>query len=230
MNLAENYRSVLDRIEKAAARAGRVPGDVTLVAVAKTFPVDVVAAAIEAGVTDIGENRAQELKEKIAVLGDRARWHFVGHLQTNKVRNVIGRTHLVHSVDRFGVAEAIARRARALGMEQKVLIEVNVGREVSKHGVEPARAVALAQEVESLEGVTVAGLMTIPPAAPDPEGSRVYFKDLVALREELVIIVPRATELSMGMTRDFEVAVEEGATIVRVGEAIFGPRIRRYAG
>lgn len=224
MTIADNHRAVLDRIESAAARAGRSADEVTLVAVAKTFPADIVAAAIDAGITDIGENRAQELKEKIAVLGDRARWHFVGHLQTNKVRNVIGRTHLVHSVDRFGVAEAIARRASALGIDQRVLIEVNVGNEASKHGVEPARAVALAREVESLEGVTVAGLMTIPPAAPDPEGSRVYFKDLAARREELAAVIPSATELSMGMTRDFEVAVEEGATIVRVGEAIFGPR------
>ena len=227
MTIAENHRAVLDRIASAAVRADRSPDEVTLVAVAKTFPADVVATAIEAGITDIGENRAQELKEKVAVLGERARWHFVGHLQTNKVRNVIGRTHLVHSVDRFGVAEAIARRASALGMDQRVLIEVNVGKEASKHGVEPARAVALAREVESLDGVTVAGLMTIPPAAPDPEGSRVYFKDLATLRAELVASVPGATELSMGMTRDFEVAVEEGATIVRVGEAIFGPRSPR---
>lgn len=227
MTVADNVRAVLDRIEAAALRAGRSSDEITLVAVAKTFPADVVLAAIAAGITDIGENRAQELKEKVAVLGDRARWHFVGHLQTNKVRNVIGRTHLVHSVDRFGVAEAISRRALSLGTEQAILIEVNVGGETSKHGVEPPRAVALAEEVDRLEGVAVKGLMTIPPATTDPDGTRVYFKDLSALRDELVTRIPAATELSMGMTRDFEVAVEEGATIVRVGEAIFGPRHAR---
>lgn len=227
MTIADNIRAVLDRIEAAALRARRSPDEITLVAVAKTFPADVVLAAIAAGITDIGENRAQELKEKVAVLGDRARWHFVGHLQTNKVRNVIGRTHLVHSVDRFGVAEAISRRALSLGTEQAILIEVNVGGETSKHGVEPPRAVALAEEVDRLDGVAVMGLMTIPPATTDPDGSRVYFKDLSALRDELVTRIPAATELSMGMTRDFEVAVEEGATIVRVGEAIFGPRHAR---
>lgn len=227
MTIADNIRAVLDRIEAAALRARRSPDEITLVAVAKTFPADVVLAAIAAGITDIGENRAQELKEKVAVLGDRARWHFVGHLQTNKVRNVIGRTHLVHSVDRFGVAEAISRRALSLGTEQAILIEVNVGGETSKHGVEPPRAVALAEEVDRLDGVAVMGLMTIPPATTDPDGSRVYFKDLSALRDELVTRIPAATELSMGMTRDFEVAVEEGATIVRIGEAIFGPRHAR---
>lgn len=227
MTIADNIRAVLDRIEAAALRAGRSSDEITLVAVAKTFPADVVLAAIAAGITDIGENRAQELKEKVAVLGDRARWHFVGHLQTNKVRNVIGRTHLVHSVDRFGVAEAISRRALSLGTEQAILIEVNVGGETSKHGVAPPRAVALAEEVDRLEGVAVKGLMTIPPATTDPDGSRVYFKDLSALRDELATRIPAATELSMGMTRDFEVAVEEGATIVRVGEAIFGPRHAR---
>ena len=224
MTIAQNFRAVRDRIEAAAGRAGRSPEEITLVAVSKTFPADVVAAAIAAGVTDIGENRAQELKEKISVLGDRARWHFVGHLQTNKVRNVIGRTHLVHSVDRYGVAEAISRRAASLGIEQSILIEVNVGGEASKHGVEPPRTMALAQEVDRLDGVVVRGLMTIPPATTDPDRSRVYFKELRALRDDLMTTIPDATELSMGMTSDFEVAVEEGATIVRVGEAIFGPR------
>ncbi|MDQ3940288.1 MAG: YggS family pyridoxal phosphate-dependent enzyme, partial [Actinomycetota bacterium] len=197
---------------------------VRLVAVAKSFAADVVLAAADAGIRDIGENRAQELKEKIAVVGDRVRWHFVGHLQTNKVRNVVGRAQLLHSVDRYGLAEAVARRAGSMGIEQDVLVEVNVGGETSKHGVEPGRAIALAEEIAALPGVSLRGLMTIPPATRDAEGARPFFQELAALRDRLVSSVPTASELSMGMSRDFEIAIEEGATIVRVGEAVFGPR------
>jgi pyridoxal phosphate enzyme (YggS family) len=227
MNIGDNYRQIVARAAAAAERVGRDPGEVTVVAVAKTFPVDVVAAALDAGIEDIGENRAQELKEKAAVLGDRPRWHFIGHLQTNKVRNVVGVAQLIHSVDRFGLAEAIARRATSLGMEQDVLIEVNLGGEASKHGVEPGRAPSLAEEIDALDGIAVRGLMAIPPAADDPESTRVYFKELAALRDRIAGSVAGARHLSMGMTRDYEVAVEEGATLVRVGEAIFGPRPTR---
>ena len=218
---------VNDRIAAAAERAGRDPSEVVLVAVAKTFPLDVVAAAIEAGVTDVGENRAQELRDKMAVLGDRVRWHFVGPLQTNKVRTVAGRVALVHSVDRYGLGEAIARRAAALGTTQDVLIEVNLKGEATKAGVEPARAPALAAEVDALEGVAVKGVMAIPPVSTDDEERRVHFRELSAVRDEVIRGVPEARGLSMGMTRDFEIAVEEGATWVRVGEAIFGPRTPR---
>lgn len=227
MSLEANHRAVLERVASAAERVGREPDEVTVVAVAKTFPVHVVAAALDAGITEIGENRAQELKEKAAVLGDRPRWHFVGHLQTNKVRNVVGIASLIHSVDRFGLGEAIARRATSLGIEQDVLIEVNIGGETSKHGVEPARAPALAEELAALDGIAVRGVMAIPPASQEPEGSRVYFKELASLRDRIATSIRDATELSMGMTADFEVAVEEGATLVRVGEAIFGPRNAR---
>ena len=224
--LGDRYRQVLDRIAQAAARAGRSPADVTLVAISKTFPADVVALAVSAGITDLGENRAQELKEKATAVPGDVRWHFVGHLQTNKVRYVVGTAALVHSVDRYGVAEAIARRARTLGVTQDVLVEVNVSGEPTKQGVEPAGAVALAEEVHALDGVRVGGLMTMAPFAETAESSRPYFADLAALGRVLARSLPDATELSMGMTRDFEVAVEEGATIVRVGEAIFGPRQR----
>lgn len=224
MTLAERYARVLDRIAGAAGRAGRDPDEVTLVAVSKTWPADVLKEAAGAGVEVFGENRAQELREKHAVLGDRVRWHFVGPLQSNKVRHVVGVAELVHSVDRYGLAEAIGRRARSLGVVQDVLIEVNVGGEVTKHGVEPAGAARLAEEVAALEGVAVRGLMAIPPRVADPEAVRPYFRDLVGLREVVTRSVPEATELSMGMSADFEQAIEEGATIVRVGEAIFGPR------
>lgn len=192
----------------------------------KTFPSHVIAQALDAGIVDLGENRAQELKEKAAVLGSRPRWHFIGHLQTNKVRQVVGTAALIHSVDRVGLAEAIARRAEVLGITQQVLLEVNISGERSKHGVEPPRALSLAQDVERFEAIRVAGLMTIPPYPDKPEDSRSYYEDMAALAARLRNELPDATELSMGMTRDFEVAVEEGATMIRVGEAIFGPRPR----
>jgi PLP dependent protein len=223
-DLAGRLKAVRSRIADAARRSGRAPEDVTLVAISKTQPTDVIARAIDAGATDLGENRAQELKQKVAVLGDRPRWHFVGHLQSNKVRSVVGSVVLVHSVDRFGLAEAIARRAAMLGLVQDLLIEVNVSGEASKHGVEPPRAVALAEEIAGLEAVRVVGLMTMAPFSDDPESSRLHFAALRELGSTLRSSLPDAVELSMGMTRDFEVAVEEGATLVRVGEAIFGAR------
>ncbi|MGI8774317.1 MAG: YggS family pyridoxal phosphate-dependent enzyme [Actinomycetota bacterium] len=222
-SLESNIAEVRARMSAAAERVGRPPAAVRLVAVTKTFGVDVLEAALRAGLRDLGENRAQELKQKAAIMGDDPRWHFIGHLQSNKARHVVGAT-LIHSVDRFGVAEAIARRAGSLGMVQDVLIEVNVSGEVTKHGVEPARVLALATEVGSLERVRLKGLMTMAPFSDDPESSRPYFQDLRELGTGLTRLFPEATELSMGMTRDFEVAIEEGATIVRVGEAIFGPR------
>ena len=222
--LAARLGDVRDRITAAALRAGRDPATVALVAVSKTFGADVLLGAIDAGVTDLGENRAQELKEKVAVIGDRARWHFVGYLQTNKVRQVVGSVVLIHSLDRFGLAEAVARRARSLGMTQDVLIEVNVAGERSKHGASPEEAVALAVQVDGLDGIRVKGLMTMPPAAPNSDAVRPYFRQLVELRDRLQQSMPDAGELSMGMSGDFEAAIEEGATIVRVGEAIFGPR------
>jgi PLP dependent protein len=224
MTVAENLAHVRGAIAAAARRSDREPDDVTLVAVTKTWPVDVVLEAIAAGATDLGENRAQEFKEKVTLLEDKARWHFVGHLQTNKVRHVVGSCDLIHSVDRLGLAESIARRAAAAGAEQDILIEVNVAGDPKKHGVEPARAVALALEVEQLKGLRVRGLMTMPPFTEDPELSRPHYKDLAALSAQLVAELPGARVLSMGMSRDFEVAIEEGATIVRVGTAIFGSR------
>lgn len=226
-DLAERLHVVRERIATAAARASRPADEVTLVAVTKSFPAHVVVEALEAGAIDLGENRAQELKEKAIAVPDGPRWHFIGHLQTNKARLVVEVASLIHSVDRYALGEEIARRARARGGVQDVLVEVNVSGEATKHGVEPARAVALAKEMADLEGLQVKGLMTMAPFADDPESSRPYFSDLRDLGAELRSALPEATELSMGMTRDFEVAVEEGATLVRVGEAIFGPRTPR---
>lgn len=195
-----------------------------MVAVTKGFPAGVVADAVAAGAVDLGENRAQELREKAIAVSEGVRWHFIGHLQTNKVRHVVGTAVLIHSVDRLGLADAVARRARAAGVVQDVLIEVNISGEAAKHGVEPAQAVDLARRVAELPGITVKGLMAMAPLSDDPERSRPYFSDLRAIGEDVVSALPEATELSMGMSRDFEVGIEEGATLVRVGEAIFGPR------
>jgi pyridoxal phosphate enzyme (YggS family) len=224
VTVAERLVEVRARIDSAAARAGRNRDDVTLVAVSKTFGSDAIIEGLEAGIHDFGENRAQELRQKVAILGERVRWHFVGHLQTNKVRHVVTSAALVHSVDRFGLAEAIARRARSVGAVQEVLIQVNVAGERSKEGAEPEQAAALAEKVAALEGVEVKGLMTMPPYPDDPEDSRPHYKRMRELLGIVASVVPGATELSMGMSRDLEVAVEEGATLVRVGEAIFGPR------
>lgn len=226
-DIASRLSAVRERLDAAARRTSRSGDDVTLIAVTKSFPAHVVVEAIEAGALDIGENRAQELKEKAIAVPGPVRWHFIGHLQTNKARQVVGLATLIHSVDRYALAEEIARRARSAGSTQDVLIEVNVSGEPTKHGVDPARAVSLAEEVAELDGIEVRGLMTMAPFSQDPERSRPYFSELRGLGERLRGSLPNAAELSMGMTRDFEVAAEEGATLVRVGEAIFGPRTPR---
>jgi pyridoxal phosphate enzyme (YggS family) len=217
-SIAGRLADVRRRIEAATTN------EVLLVAVSKTWPSDVCLEAIEAGAEILGENRAQEFRDKYSVLKGRVTWHFIGHLQTNKVRHVVGAAELIHSVDRYGLAEAIDKRARSLGIVQDVLVEVNVSGEASKNGIEPARAEELIERIRALPGVDVRGLMTMPPLTPDPEDSRPYFKDLAALRDSIAERHPGVLDLSMGMTRDYEVALEEGATIVRIGEAIFGPR------
>ena len=226
MTIADRLAEVAGRIAAACERAGRDPSEVKLVSVAKTFAADRVREALAAGAVAIGENRAQELKEKAAALGGDIEWHFVGHLQTNKVRQVVGVAALIHSVDRYGLAEAIARRARSLDLVQDVLIEVNIAGEATKGGIEPRKASAFAAEVDALAGVRVIGLMAMAPFADDPEVSRPFFRDLAEIGAVVRAELSGAMALSMGMTRDFEVAIEEGATLVRVGEAIFGPRTR----
>ena len=224
MTVVERLAEVNERIAAAATRAGRHPAQVHLIAVSKGFPVDAVVEAYRAGATHLGENRAQELKEKALAVTVPVHWHFIGHLQTNKARHVVGTARLIHSVDRFGLAEELARRARAQHVGQEVLVEVNVSGEASKHGVEPAKALSLAEEIDALDGLKVRGLMTMAPLADNAEASRPVFRELRELGERLGQVLPDADQLSMGMSRDFEVAIEEGATLVRVGEAIFGPR------
>ena len=223
-DIAARVDAVRRRMGAAAHRAGRSEQDVTLVAVSKTFPASAIRAAAAAGVTDFGENRAQELIDKAPDVGAEVRWHFVGRLQTNKVRRVVGIAWLIQSVDSMHLAEAISRRALLAGTPQDVLIEVNLSGETTKTGVAAADALAIAARVDALEGVSVRGLMTIPALPDDAEDARPAYAALARLGAVLREEVPAAVHLSMGMTRDFEVAVEEGATIVRVGEAIFGPR------
>lgn len=217
--IAGNIAAVRARIAAAAARVGRDPAGVRLVGVSKTFPAEAVAAAVRAGLADIGENRVQEAVAKRAVLeaaGLRPVWHLVGHLQTNKVKPALQTFDILHSIDSVRLAEVLNRHATR---PVDVLIEVNVAGEATKFGFAPDEVEGALRHLQRLEHLRVRGLMTVAPQVTDPEQVRPVFRALRALRDAMGL-----TELSMGMTDDFEVAVEEGATIVRIGRAIFGPR------
>lgn len=215
-----SYQEVLTRLAAAAERAGRDPASVTLVAVSKAKPVSDIEAVYQLGHRDFGENRAQEMAEKAARLPGDIRWHFVGALQTNKARLVRPITHLLHSMDRASLAAAWAKGS---GLPPPVLIQVNTGREAQKSGVMPEAVAETLDEVRGF-GLEVKGLMSIPPMATAPEEQRPHFEQLRRLRDQLAETTPGLVELSMGMTDDFEVAVEEGSSIIRVGRAIFGER------
>ena len=226
VGIAENLQAVRERVAAACQRAGRSPDDVVIVAVSKTFPPALVAEACRAGLTDIGENRVQEAAAKIPqveALGSQPRWHLVGHLQTNKVKTALGLFDIIHSVDSLRLAEAISRQAETMSRQQDrpvpILLEVNVGGEASKFGFTPAEAGPAVEQMARLPGLSVQGLMTVAPLSDDPEEVRPVFRELRRLRDALGL-----RRLSMGMTDDFEVAIEEGATMVRIGRAIFGPR------
>jgi pyridoxal phosphate enzyme (YggS family) len=223
--VAQNLEEVRGAIADAARRAGRDPSAVRLVAVSKTVDLDRIRAAMDAGQDLFGENYLQEARDKIAALGRRVGWHLVGHLQSNKAKGAVELFDLIHAVDRLKLAEALDAAAARLGKVQDVLIQVNQGGEATKSGVAPEAAPALLQEVARLPHLRVLGLMTMPPWLPDPEAVRPYFRDLRELRDHLRGLTGLPlTELSMGMSGDFAVAVEEGATLVRVGTAIFGER------
>lgn len=230
--IRKNLDEVRARMEAAARRAGRVPDRVRLIAVSKTVSPALIRQAIACGQLEFGENRVQEALDKMRVLGGSpARWHFVGHLQTNKVRRIMGAFDLIHSVDSLKLATAIGDRMMredpAAVLPQPILIQVNVSGEAAKSGVAPDRLMDLLKGIARTKGLQVRGLMTIPPWTDRPDSSRPYFK---ALRE-LARFVERQgiegigmQELSMGMSGDFEAAIEEGATLVRIGSAIFGRR------
>jgi pyridoxal phosphate enzyme (YggS family) len=223
-----NLTRVREAIGRAARRVGRDAGEVTLIVVTKTFDVETVRAAIAAGVTDIGENYVQEARIKIEAVGrDSARWHFIGGLQTNKAKYVVRLFDLVHSVDSLELATEIDRRAGREGRAMDVLVQVDISREAQKSGVMEEDLVDFVRAISGFPNVAVTGLMGMPPFGREPEASRPYFQRLRELRDEVASLhIPNVEmrELSMGMSNDFEVAVEEGATMVRVGTAIFGVR------
>jgi pyridoxal phosphate enzyme (YggS family) len=225
--LAENIAQVRARIALAAERAGRDPAEITLVAVSKTKPVELVEMAYNCGVTDFGENRVQEALAKIARWHPQGlRWHLIGHLQSNKAGKVVEPFAYIHSVDSLHLAQVLSRHAQEQGQRLAILLEVNVAGETSKEGIALAEAPALARQVAELPALQIEGLMTVAPLAQDPEEVRPVFRELRLLRDRLRIDIPlgRWTQLSMGMTDDYPIAIEEGATLVRVGRAIFGQR------
>ena len=228
--IAESVAKIRERIGNACQRSGRKASDVTLLAVAKTFPAERVAEAVACGVTDIGENYVQELLGKKEALTDPdIRWHFIGHLQSNKVKYIAKWIHLIHAVDSIRLAAEIDRRAREAGRTIDVMIEVNSTGEESKFGVPAEGAEELVREMAGLANIRVSGLMTMGLFLPDPEASRPLYRSMARLRDRLARLGQAnvsLTHLSMGMTGDFEVAIEEGATIVRIGTAIFGKRKR----
>jgi len=232
MSISDRVRAVKDRIRAAAVLSGRDPGKITLVAVSKTMPVERIKEAMNAGLSTFGENYIQEAREKVdSLAGFRLSWHFIGHLQTNKVKYAVPRFDLIHSVDREKLAREINRRAEKIGKKQEILIQVNLGEEATKSGVNIRDAEKLVRAAAAMPNLVVRGLMAIPPHFDDPEQVRPYFRTLARLREEILSadIFHESGEkfmadLSMGMTGDFEVAIAEGATMVRIGTAIFGHR------
>jgi PLP dependent protein len=220
-----NLERVQTAIVEACARARRSPADVLLIAVSKTVEMERIKLAIAAGVVALGENRVQEAREKIETLGRPVPWHLIGALQTNKAKDAARLFDWIHSVDRLELARELCRRARALGRTVDVLVEVNVGEEPQKSGVRPDEVKPLLDASVGLSGIRIRGLMAIPPAAPDAEQSRPQFRRLRELRDAAGL-----EHLSMGMSADFEVAIEEGATMVRLGTAIFGPRPGKATG
>jgi pyridoxal phosphate enzyme (YggS family) len=226
-SITENLERVREQIAGAAAKVGRAAGEIELVAITKTHPADKVREAIEAGQTLFGESRVQEARAKIPELPSNLRWHFVGHLQKNKIRHALPLFEMIHGVDSLGLAQDINRIAEGEGMHPRVLLEVNVAGEGSKFGFSPDNLREQMEELLALPRLSILGLMTIPPLAEEPEASRKYFGQLRELRDRLQTeFRVDLAQLSMGMTQDFSVAVEEGATLVRVGTAIFGERKR----
>jgi hypothetical protein len=222
--IGERWRAVRAAVEEACRRAGRAPADVTIVAVSKRHPAAAIDEAVAAGATDLGENYAQELIAKQAVVRSSPRWHYIGRLQRNKAKLVAGKVALIHAVDSLELAVELGKRAAALGAVQPILAAINVGGEAQKTGVTPAGAAALVDGLRTTAGVRLDGLMTMPPPADDPEDVRPAFVALRELRDRLATAASPLLHLSMGMSADFAVAIACGATLVRIGTAIFGER------
>jgi pyridoxal phosphate enzyme (YggS family) len=223
-SVKENLLRVRERIERAAQKAGRDPKEIKLVAVSKTVEVARIKEAIEAGVSILGENYVQEAQKKIEALGKPVSWHFIGHLQSNKVRDAVRLFDVIHSIDSIPLAEELNRRAEQPDRVIKVMIEVNLSKEATKFGTDEEKVLNLAKRIQSSKHLSLEGLMTMPPYFDSPEMSRPYYVALRELKERMTKEGIPMKELSMGMSNDFEIAIEEGATYVRVGTAIFGPR------
>lgn len=227
MSVSENYKAVEERVRKACERAGRSRDEVTLIAVSKTKPVSMMEELLPLGVVDFGENKVQEITAKEEILPDSVHWHMIGHLQRNKVKYIVDKTYLIHSVDSLRLAETISQEAAKKNVTASILIEVNVAGEESKYGVPTEEAPVLAEAISKLPNLTIKGLMTIAPFVENAEENREVFRNLrklsVDIQEKKFNNVTMSV-LSMGMTGDFEVAIEEGATMVRVGTGIFGER------
>ena len=225
--LKENLQEVEERIAAACMRAGRRREDVTLIAVSKTKPVDMLREAYDLGIRVFGENKVQELTEKYDRLPEDIRWHMIGHLQTNKVKYIVGKTELIHSVDSLKLAEMIEKESQKHGCVTDILVEVNVAEEESKFGLRMEEVIPFIEKIVQYPHINVRGLMTIAPFVDDPEKNRPVFADLHKLYvdiKEKNIDNGTVSILSMGMTNDYEVAIEEGATMVRIGTGIFGAR------
>jgi pyridoxal phosphate enzyme (YggS family) len=223
--IEENFRTVKERIDDAATRAGRDPSQITLIAVTKTVAIERIREAIAAGMIAFGENYVQEARRKIDEIGRTGlQWHFIGHLQTNKAHYAVRLFDFIHAVDSIKLARELDKRAASAGRTVDCLIEVNLSEEESKFGITEDKARGLVHEMKGLKNISLQGLMTMPPYFDDPELARPYFIALRTLQEKIAQDGTHLPELSMGMSTDFEVAIEEGATMVRVGRAIFGER------
>ena len=228
MSLPDNLISIQQRIHAACERAGRDAAMVTLLAVSKTHPPETIREAVNCGLWHFGENKIQEAKAKIPLCPGKARWQFIGHLQSNKVRDAVELFEMIQGVDSLSIAKEISKRAEQAAKTMPILLEVNVAGEASKFGYQPEKLLAELNELNALPRIEIHGLMAIPPFSPVPEKTRPYFQRLrqLKLEAEKILGAP-LPHLSMGMSGDFEVAIEEGATIVRIGTALFGERVRR---
>lgn len=228
MSIKENYDEILKRIDTTCKKIGRNPKDIKVIAVSKTVDSDRAREAIEAGIENLGENRVQELTKKYQELEDiDVKWHMIGHLQKNKVKYIIDKTELIHSVESLSLAEEINKRAGQNNLIANVLIELNIGEEESKFGIREDQVYDFIKSMEVFENIKVMGLMTVAPFCENPEDVRWVFKKMKNIYDEVSTMNYKNTEmkyLSMGMTNDFEVAIEEGSNIIRIGTAIFGAR------
>lgn len=227
MSIAENLLYIKERIDKACSKSGRSTDDVKLIAVTKTIGVERIKEAISCGIKRFGENKVQEIVDKYPQIDSNVEWHMIGHLQTNKVKYITDKVSMIHSVDSIKLAEEINKRFKNSGRIIDILVEINIGMEESKHGIDPNYVLEFIREVSNYDSIKVCGLMTVAPAVDDTDKARPYFrrmKEIFDYVKSNSIYNVDMKYLSMGMTGDYEVAIEEGANIVRIGSGIFGPR------